>query len=208
MPLATAAGRLFFAMTSVPSGPSRWERLKDALQIRTAIFDLLNVRFRHPTRCTERDFVVIDAPDWVNVVAVTPDEQLVLVRQFRYGINEFSLEIPGGIIERGEEPIAAGVRELREETGYIGAPAILLGRVHPNPAIQSNRSHFVLVENAVRSAELAWDGDEEIEVSTVPVAEVFAAIRRGEITHGLVLNALMHFEVWWRGRAAPPKPKC
>ncbi|MDO8543753.1 MAG: NUDIX hydrolase [Opitutaceae bacterium] len=181
-------------MSSNPPGPSRWERLRHTTQIKTAIFELLSVRFRHAARRAERDFTVIDAPDWVNIVAVTPDDQLVLVRQFRYGINEFSLEIPGGVIERGEEPVAAGVRELREETGYVGTNATLLGSVHPNPAIQSNRSHFVLVENAVKSAELAWDADEEIHVTTEPFEEVLALVDRGAIVHGLVLNALMFYE--------------
>lgn len=187
-------------MSSKFPGPARWERLARATQAKTAIFELHQVRFRHPGRQAERDFVVIDAPDWVNVVALTPDERLVLVRQFRYGINEFSLEIPGGIIEPGEEPVAAGVRELQEETGYTGSAARLIGAVHPNPAFQSNRSHFVLVENAVPSGELAWDTDEEIEVSTAPVAEVLRQAHAGEITHGLVLNALMFFEREWRRR--------
>lgn len=144
--------------------------------------------------------MVIDAPDWVNVVAVTPDAKLVLVRQFRYGINEFSLEIPGGVVERGEDPLAAGVRELREETGYIGGAATPLGSVHPNPAFQANRSHFILVENVVCQAELAWDTDEEIEVLTLPVEDVLTLARNGGITHGLVLNALMFFEARWRER--------
>lgn len=201
MPLAVRGREAFFyAMSSSVPGPSRWERLRHATHTRTAIFDLLSVRFRHPARRTERDFVVIQAPDWVNVVAVTPDQQMVLVRQFRYGINEFSLEIPGGVIERGEEPVAAAVRELREETGYTGAPATLMASVHPNPAIQSNRSHFVLVENVVCSSAQTWDTDEEIEVLTRPIEDVLAAARRGEITHGLVLNALMFFEARWRGR--------
>lgn len=142
--------------------------------------------------------MVIAAPDWVNVVALTPDQQLVLVRQFRYGINEFSLEIPGGVIEPGEEPIAAGLRELREETGFVGSSATILASVHPNPAIQSNRSHFVLVQNAVCVEPQTWDADEELEVMTKPVDEVLAAAHRGEITHGLVLNALMFFQAWWR----------
>src|SRR5262245_58993096 len=95
------------------SGPSRWEKLGVATQAKTVVFDLLTAGFRHPVRGTERDFVIVDAPDWVNVTAVRPDQRLVLVRQFRYGINEFSLEIPGGVIEAGEDPVAAGLRELR-----------------------------------------------------------------------------------------------
>ncbi len=180
-------------MSSPSTDPARWERLRQATAIKTAIFELLRVRFRHHARAVERDFVVIDAPDWVNVVAVTPDERLVLVNQFRYGTNDFSLEIPGGVIERGEDPLLAGQRELQEETGYVGTSATVLGWVHPNPAFQSNRSHFVLVENATKSAALAWDPDEELHVTTERVEDVFTMIGERKITHGLVLNALMFF---------------
>ena len=177
--------------------PARWENHGRRLLVSTRILDLQSVRFRHPVRGTEREFVVVDAPDWVNVIALTPQGHLVLVRQFRYGIDTFSLEVPGGVIERGEDPVAAGVRELREETGYAGASARLLGSVHPNPAIQSNRCHLVLVETAARVAAPAWDHDEEIAVSTAPVEDVFAWARSGRITHALVLNALWLFEPVW-----------
>lgn len=180
------------------TGPSRWEKLGHTMQAKTRIFDLLSARYRHPVRGLERDFVVVQAPDWVNVVALTPDDRLVLVRQFRYGIGEFSLEIPGGVIDAGEDPVAAGLRELREETGYAGAPGRLLGSVHPNPAIQSNRCHFVLVEEAVKSHPLQWDADEEIHVATEPVEAVLALARAGGISHGLVLDALFMFEPYWR----------
>lgn len=185
-------------MSTSSPGPLRWEKLGRATQLQTRIFDVLGARYRHPGRGTERDFVVLNPPDWVNVVALTPDDHLVLVRQFRFGVDEFSLEIPGGVMEAGEEPVTAGLRELREETGYAGAPAKLLGGVHPNPAIQSNRCHFVFVEAATKSHELEWDQDEEIQVLTKPVEEVLALAHAGGITHGLVLNALMLFEPHWR----------
>ena len=190
-------------MSSDLSNPSRWEKISEQPQLKTRIFDVLGARYRHPVRSIEREFIVLAAPDWVNVVALTPDGHLVLVRQFRYGIDEFSLEIPGGVIDAGEDPVVAGVRELREETGFSGASARLLGCVHPNPAIQSNRCHFVLVEGAVKSHELAWDADEEIHVTTRPVDEVLALARSGGIVHGLVLNALMLFEPQWRARQNP-----
>jgi len=179
---------------------SRWEALSHVSLAKTRVFDVRSTRFRHPARRTERDFIVVDAPEWVNVVALTPDDHIVLVRQFRFGINAFSLEIPGGVMEAGEEPLIAGVRELREETGYTGAPAKQLGSVHPNPAIQSNRCHFVFVEQAVATMPLEWDADEEIQVTTLPVEEVFALARAGGITHGLVLNALLLFEPVWQAR--------
>lgn len=178
---------------SEPSKISRWEKLSHASLATTRVFDLHSTRYRHPVRLTERDFIVAHPPDWVNVVALTPENHLVMVRQFRFGTETFSWEVPGGVMHRDENPVVAGLRELREETGFTGENARLLGAVHPNPAIQSNRCHFVFVEQAVQTAALEWDADEEMEVTTLPVEEVFARAFRGEITHGLVLNALFFF---------------
>lgn len=188
-------------MSNSAPQPSRWEKLGRTLQLKTRVFEVDAVRYRHPVRATEREFVVINpSGDWVNVLALTPDDHLVMVRQFRYGIDDFSLEIPGGVMDPGEDPVTAGLRELREETGFAGAPAKLLGSVHPNPAIQSNRAHFILVEEAVRSHDLEWDPDEEMNVLIEPVESVLAAAHAGGITHALVLNALMLFEPHWRAR--------
>ena len=178
--------------------PARWHRGVARHLARTRILDLLAVTFLHPRRAVTRDFVVVDAPDWVNVLAHTVDDRLVLVNQFRYGIDDFSLEIPGGVVEPGEDPVVAGLRELAEETGYVGERARLLARVHPNPAFMSNRCHLVLVENCRLVSPPAWDADEEIAVSVLPVAEVFARARAGDITHSLVLDALFFFEPIWR----------
>jgi ADP-ribose pyrophosphatase len=185
-----------------PGPPLRWQKLREEPHSTTRIFEVVKAIFRHPAREKEQDFFVINPPDWVNVVALTPDGHLVLVRQFRYGINEFSLEIPGGVMDPGEDPVTAGLRELREESGYVGTRARLLGAVHPNPAMQSNRCHLVLVEEARREADLEWDPDEEFEILTKPVDEVFALAAAGGITHAMVLNALLLFQPHWRrGRA-------
>lgn len=187
-----------------PGLPLRWHKLREQPHATTRIFDVVKAFFRHPKREREQDFFIINAPDWVNVVALTPDGQLVLVRQFRYGINDFSLEIPGGIIDAGEDPVTAGVRELREESGFVGASARLLGSVHPNPAMQSNRCHLVLVEGARREAELDWDPDEEFEILTKPVDEVLALAGSGGITHAMVLDALLLFAPHWRRLCSRP----
>ncbi len=180
--------------------PSRWQELGRETRLTTRIFHVDLVRYRHPARAQEREFVVINPPDWVNVVALTPDHHLVMVRQFRYGIDTFSLEIPGGVMEPGEDPLVAGLRELAEETGYHGSKVTHLGSVHPNPAIQSNRAHFLLVEGAVKTHELDWDPDEEMQVTLEPAESVLTRARNGGITHALVLNALMLFEPHWRAR--------
>jgi ADP-ribose pyrophosphatase len=177
-----------------PGEPSRWVREGERTLISTRVLDLKGIRYRHPVRGTEKEFVVIHAPDWVNVVAVTPDRRIVLVRQFRFGLDALSLEVPGGVIEQGEDPAAAAVRELSEETGYGGGKVTLLGSVSPNPAIQDNRCHIVLVDGAVPTAPMDWDDDEEIQVSTAPAAEVLGWARSGRIVHSLSVAALMLYE--------------
>jgi ADP-ribose pyrophosphatase len=185
--------------------PARWKKLGTRPLAETRVFTLNAERWRHPARGTEREFAVLDAPDWVNVLALTSDGALVLVRQFRFGTGDFSLEIPGGMVDRGEKPLTAGVRELREETGYAGRRARLLGAVSGNPAILNNRCHFVLVEDAAPVAATAWDHDEEIEIVTAPVAEVLAWARAGRIAHPLVLNALFLLEPLWAARGLQPR---
>src|SRR5947209_8495832 len=110
-------------MSSPNASPSRWLKLGEKIVATTRIFDHRGATFRHPVRGTEKDFYVVHSPDWVNVIALTADHQLVLVNQFRFGIDAFSVEIPGGVIDLGEDPVAAGLRELREETGYVGTHA-------------------------------------------------------------------------------------
>jgi len=178
--------------------PKRWKKQGGAIVARTRIFDLRTIRYHHPVRKTTRDFYVVDAPDWVNVIALTPDNQLVLVNQFRFGIDDFSLEIPGGVMESDEDPVAAGLRELREETGYEGKRARVIGVARPNPAIMNNRCHLVLVEQCQKTTATNWDPDEEIERLTMPVEKVYAQVYAGKITHALVLDALLYFLPCWQ----------
>jgi ADP-ribose pyrophosphatase len=178
----------------IPGEPSLWKREGERVLASTKVIELRSVRYVHPVRGTQRDFVVAHAPDWVNVVAVTPDRKIVLVRQFRFGSNALSLEVPGGAIEEGEDPVAAGLRELLEETGYGGGTVRPLGRVRPNPAIMDNWCHFVLVEGAVPTGPINWDTDEEIEVLTATVTDVLGWARSGTISHSLSVAALMLFE--------------
>lgn len=191
-------------MPDQPSPPPRWRRLGARTVARTRIFEVQSVDFQHPHRAQPQDFFVLSAPDWVNVLALTPAGHLVLVRQFRYGTDDFSLEIPGGVMDAGEDAITAALRELQEETGYTGTRARVLGTVHPNPAMQNNRCHLVLVEDAHRTETPDWDPDEELEILTRPVDQVYDLAYRGGITHAMVLDALLLFTPVWA--SLKPRP--
>lgn len=131
--------------------------------------------------------VRIDCLDWVHVVALTSDGQVVMVRQYRAGIDAATLEIPGGMVDPGETPETAARRELEEETGFRAARWTLLGVSHPNPALQSNRLHSFLALDCERVKSPNLDPGEDIRVELVPRGRLPELVRSGDITHALVL---------------------
>ena len=153
------------------------------------VFRVERLRRRSGRTGREHEYFHIAAGSWVNVVALTKAGELVLVRQERHGVEATTLEIPGGMVDEGEDPAQAALRELSEETGYVGRVAEPLGWVHPNPALQANRCYTFLVRD-VEAGPAHPDEEEDIEVSTVPLAHARELVRRGEITHALVVAAL------------------
>ena len=154
----------------------------------------------NPRTGKEHDFFILDSVNWVNVIAVTPDQQLVMVRQYRHGSETVELEIPGGMMDPHEtDPVATAVRELREETGYEGENARLLGKIHSNPAILSNTTFTVLIENCHLKHGVEFDHGEDLATQLVPVAEIPKLVADEKIGHSLVVVALYHYELWQRG---------
>ncbi len=145
--------------------------------------------YRSPRTGQVHDFYLIDSPDWVNVIPLTGDGKVILVRQYRFGTKEFSLEIPGGMLDPGDTPATAARRELLEETGCTGDEPILLGVVHPNPAIHTNRCYTYLVKNATYKSPPKQDSTEDIEVLRFPLSEIPRLIHDGKISHALVVAA-------------------
>jgi 8-oxo-dGTP pyrophosphatase MutT (NUDIX family) len=153
-----------------------------------------------PLTGKEHDFYVLDSPNWVNVIALTPDQQLVMIEQYRHGSNTIELEIPGGMMDPSEtDPVATAVRELREETGYEGENARLLGKIWSNPAILNNKTYTVLIENCRLKHNTEFDYSEDLVTRLVPVAEVPKLVADEKISHSLVVVALYHFDLWQRG---------
>jgi 8-oxo-dGTP pyrophosphatase MutT (NUDIX family) len=142
------------------------------------------------------DFFVLETRDWVNVIPVTPAGEVVLVRQYRHGVKELTLEIPGGLVDPDEDPATAALRELQEETGYSAGEVIPLGAVQAQPAIQNNTCHTFLARGVTRTAAPVPDDGEDLQVVTVPLGELEDRVRRGEIAHGLVLAALYRLGLW------------
>ncbi len=181
-------------------GPIRpWRKLSSKLLGEFRIFTIRGERKVSPRTQQPHDFFVIDAVDWVNVVAVTPDHQLIMLEQFRHGSNTVELEIPGGTMEPVDtDPVATGVRELREETGYAGEHPRLLGKIFPNPAIMTNTCYTVLVENCQLKHPVQLDAGEDLNTRLVPVSEIPQLVSAGKIQHSLVVVALYYFDLWQR----------
>lgn len=149
-----------------------------------------------PRTGQKHDFFVIECADWVNVIAVTPDQQLVMVEQYRHGSNTVELEIPGGIMDATDaSPVATGVRELREETGFEGERARPLGNVFANPAIMNNTCHTVIIENCALKHSVEWDSGEDMVTRLVSIADLPGLVATGKIRHPLVVVALYYFEL-------------
>jgi len=172
-----------------------WEHLSSERGQDYRIFTTRFDRCRSPTTREAHSFVVVEAPDWVNVIALTPGEEIVLIRQYRFGTRQVTLEIPGGAVDPGEDFVTAGVRELREETGYAGDEAQLIGTVTPNPAFLANRCGTLLVTNARQVAEPAPEGTEILEVELCPRRDIPRLLAGGEIDHALVVAAFQWLDV-------------
>lgn len=177
-------------MTRVPEPPRAWKRVRT---VRTDDYQILRVRedvFVDPRDGSEHPRAIIEADEWANVVALTPDRQVILVRQWRFGSQDAGLEIPGGVVDDEETPAAAAARELEEETGYRAAKLEPLGWLWPNPAHFTNKMHTFLARDCERVHAGTPDSGEDLVVELVPWANIPELIRSGEIRHALHVAAL------------------
>lgn len=182
--------------------PKPWSIVSSRLEHAFRIFSLRTDRARSPLTGAEHDFVVLESPPWVNVIPLTSAAEVILIRQYRHGIKEVTLEIPGGLVEAADTPLGAAKRELMEETGFHGENWVDLGFVHPNPAIQDNRCHTFLALGVTPAGPQSLDEKEDIEVLLRPLAEIPRLIREGEISHALVVAAFWRFFMEYRSSAS------
>jgi len=181
--------------------PRRWRTLRSDIAYRTPIFNLHRRRSAHSRR-GERDFFILDAPNWVNIIPLTNRGDVVMIRQWRHGISEFTLEVPGGMVDPEDpSPMHAARREMIEETGFDSDTIVELGKVHPNPAIQGNICFSFLADKVRQVERVVSIGDEETEVVLVPMREIRGLIASGEVMHALTIAAFSFLHVY----NPPPK---
>lgn len=171
-----------------------WKKIRQREEGSFKVFDIEEIVYLNPYTSNEVPIHVIGCNDWVNVIAMTIDEKLVIIRQFRFGSNRVEVEIPGGIIETDEDPAIAAARELREETGYEGDDPILIGCVNPNPALHYHTCYTYLIANASKTGQAEFDGpNEHCEDMLSSIEDVRSMIDQGTITHALVIDAFFWF---------------
>lgn len=171
------------------SRPPDWTPIEYEFLADCVVFRVGRQHTRSPRNDKVYDFYRVDAPDWVNVIPITPENEIVMVAQYRQGAKKVVLETPGGMVDPGEEPIVSAARELLEETGYVADTVEPLGDVNPNPALFGNRLHCFVARGARWTQPIQNTEREETVVELVPRSELAAKILSGDVDHALVLAA-------------------
>ena len=170
-----------------------WNTIEEDTQLKTPIFDIIKRRSQLASENIEGDFYILNPPDWINVVATTPDMEFVTVEQYRHGVDKPTLEIPGGMVDPGETPLEASKRELLEETGYQSDHWISLGVVDVNPAIQTNNTYTYWAKDCKKIRKQSLDQHERIKTGLIPEPEFLELVANGTITHSLVVAAVAKY---------------
>ena len=172
----------------------KWEKRGSRPLSDHRIFQLREDTVVNPRTGNEHKMVVLECPDWVNIIALTPEREVVMVEQYRQGSETVELEIPGGMMDPHEtNPVATALRELQEETGYTGDNARLIGECFANPAIMNNRVHTILVENCRLTHEVQLDDGEDLATHLVPANDLPRLVKEQKIQHSTIVAALHYF---------------
>ena len=167
-----------------------WRRLASRPLIERPWLTVHEQRLALPSGVEIAEFHLLEAPDWVAVIAVEGGH-VVTVEQWRPGANSLSLELPAGVIDEGESPLDAARRELLEETGYEADEWVPLSVVHTEPSRHTNRAHFYVARGARRVADPSPESTEQIALRRMAVGELLRAVEDGQILHGVHVGAIL-----------------
>lgn len=182
--------------------PDIWLRNKSETVADCRVFKVRKDFCRRENSDAESTFFVCENPDWVNVIALNENGEVVLIEQFRHGIEKIILEIPGGMIDGAEDSQTGAMRELLEETGFTSEKWVFLGESNPNPAIQNNRMFHYLALDCRKSGETEFDEHESVVTKLVPLADCEKLIETGEIAHSLVVAAFYYYHLYGNKKLA------
>ena len=177
--------------------PTSWTALRSEQGPDLGIFQVRYDWVKNPRNAFVMKAVVLEMPEWVNIVAVTPEYKILVVDQYRFGVSQITTEIPAGIVNAGETALEAARRELQEETGYTTTHWTYLGWVEPNSALQNNRCHQWVARDVRQSHTLALDEGEDIVVRRLSPNELHREIQEGKIRNALALLALSRVLNLW-----------
>ena len=179
------------------NGLKPWKKIESVSGPDLKLFQVRWDSLENPRNKQVLNRLVLETEDWVNVVPITRGDQIVMVKQYRFGVSKITKEIPGGLIDQGEDSKSAAIRELAEETGYTGGKWIYLGSVEPNPAFHTNLCHHWLALGVEKTEEPILDPGEDIEVETVSFSDLRKLIAAGQVGHVLALSALSRVPQIW-----------
>jgi 8-oxo-dGTP pyrophosphatase MutT (NUDIX family) len=174
-----------------------WRKVKSEAGPKLLLFNARYDFMENPRNHKIMKRIVLETRDWVNVVAITPEKKIVLVKQYRFGAGKITVEIPAGLIDQNESSRDSAIRELSEETGYTTTNWQYLGYVEPNPAFLNNRCHHWLAMDVVKTTDTHLDDGEDIAVELYTYDELTDAIHMGEVNHVLALSALSRIQSFW-----------
>ena len=170
-----------------------WKRIRSQSVQSFRVFSIRTDTTISPRTGMKHDFYILESSDWINVIPLTTDDKVVMIRQYRHGSREVTLEIPGGLVDPGDTPKKAAVRELIEETGYQAKKWLKIGAVNPNPALFNNRCYTFLAQAINKGTDPTPDQTEDIEVVLIPLTDIPKLILKGKIDHAMVITAFCHY---------------